>query len=276
MTAKQVAGNLALGLCVLALALSVQTAQAASQWQLNPEGTGAGGATNLSLLNVGGVGFVQVVPDANDWSAFTFVEHGAYRALQSDMRTPFGAQDLTVAYSVSGRGSFATPLALHFTSGTIDLYTDPVFDFASATPHYGADNGTHLAGFNVFDGGMAATGLVTVQARIAANSLLPGYLFAADSSDLAQRSKVLITLNVFNQPVAPDNLLVSQVVCGLAAYAGPGCNGTPFQNSPLAYTVRDGGYVTITAVPEPEMAGMLLAGLGLIAWAAKRRRSFSH
>jgi hypothetical protein len=263
-------------LYVLALALSTQVVQAAPLWQINPEGTGQSGASTVSTVNAGGVGFVQILPNVNNASTFTFVEHGAYQVLQSDGVTPFGTKDLTVAYSISGIGSFIGAFALQFTSGTIDMYADPVFNFATSATNYGVDDGTHLATFNVFDGGLNASGLVTVKANAVANSLLPGYLFAADGSDLAAHNNVLLELGVFNKQATPDDLLVSGVVCGLAAYTGPGCNGTPFSNSPMAFTVSDGGFATITSVPEPTTISLLLAGLGLIAFSAKRRKSSSH
>jgi opacity protein-like surface antigen len=147
-------------LCALALALSSQAAQAAPEWKINPDGTGAGSATTVSTLDVGGAGFVQILPDI-DGPTFQFVEHGAYQVLKA-----FGTRDLTVTYSVSGTGDFWNPAALRFTSGAIDLYADPISDFASAASNYGADNGTHVARFSVFDGGVTPFGMVGVQASI--------------------------------------------------------------------------------------------------------------
>jgi len=273
MTAKRSADSLTHGLCALALALSSQVALATPQWEINPEGTGLGGASTVATLNVGGVGFVQIVPDANGGSAFSFVEHGAYQVLKPDMLTPFGATDLTVSYSISGIGNSLDPLGLHFTSGRIDLYADPRFDFATAAVHYGVDNGTRIAAFDVFDGGMTGSGLVTVNAKIVTNSLLAGYFFGADGSDLAGNDDVLMQLGIFNQPTIPDSLLISGVVCGIAAYPGPGCDGTPFTSSPLAFTVRDGGFATLSSVPEPATLSLLLVGVGLIGGTRKRRRS---
>jgi hypothetical protein len=259
-------------LCALALALSSQAAQAAPEWKINPDGTGAGSATTVSTIDVGGAGFVQILPDIGG-PTFQFVEHGAYQVLKADGSAPFGTRDLTVTYSVSGTGNFLNPAELRFTSGAIDLYADPISDFASATSNYGADNGTHVARFSVFDGGVTPLGMVGVQASIVPGSLLAGYLFAADGSDLAARDNAMMELVIFNETVVPDALLVSEVVCGMAGYGGPGCDGTPFANSDFAYAVRDGGYVTVSSVPEPETIGMMLVGLGLISVVTRRRRS---
>lgn len=267
--------------CLLALTFSAQVVQAAPQWQMNPKGSGLSEASTISVVNAGGVGFVQILPNANDASTFTFIEHGAYQLLQSDGLTPFGVEDLTVAYSVSGIGSFnasgsINAFALQFTSGTIDIYGDPIFNYATATTHYGVDDGVHIATFNVFSGSLNESGLFTVKANAIANSMLSGYLFAADGSDLATHDNVLMELNVSNKVIFPDDLMVSGVICGLATYTGSGCNGTTFSNSVLAFAESDEGYVSITAVPEPQMFSMLLTGLVLIAFSRNRRSLFTH
>lgn len=274
MKVKPSAGRLAYWLCTLALVLSTQAAQALPEWQINPNGTGVGGATTVSSLNVGGSGFVQFLPDASNPYAFTFVEHGAYQVLKSGGGGPFGTSDLTVTYSVTGRGSFLDFAALRFTSGTINLYSDSVFDFATAASSYGADNGTHVASFNVFDGHVTTAGMVAVDAKLV--SLLPGYLFAADGGDLSGRNNVLMELGVFNERISSNPLLVSELACGMAAYTGPGCDGTSFPDSELAYFVHDGGSVVITSVPEPATVGLMLVGLGLISFVAKRRRQTTY
>jgi hypothetical protein len=46
----------------------------------------------------------------------------------------------------------------------------------------------------------------------------------------------------------------------------------PFFNTPLAYTVRDGGYATITSsVPEPASLSLFLAGLCMVGFGSNRR-----
>ena len=270
MTMKTTVRNTA---CVLFALFSTLTtnALAAPQTLINPLGSGAGGAMSASSINVGGVGFVQIIPDASG-TTFQFVEHGAYQLLQADQTTPFGAHDLTVSYSVRGTGSFIDFSALRFTSGEIGLYSDPNFDFATSATHYGVDNGVNVASFSVDDGGVSTSGLVTVKAHLDAGTLLPGYLFSTDGSDLANHTNVQIELGVFNAPTAPDALLISGVVCGLSQYTGAGCDGTAFQYSPLAYTVRDGGSVTISAVPEPGVFSLLIGGLGLASFSTRKRR----
>lgn len=247
---------------------TTQGAAAAPIWQANPLGTGLSGATSLSVADVGGVGFVQIIPNGDASGGFQFIEHGAYQLLQPGTGTAFSGADLTVTYAVGGSGSFLAPFALRFTTGSISLYADTTHDFATDTAHYGADNGTVIARFNVFDGGIDATGLVRVKALVDAGSLLAGYLFSERGVDLAGVSETSIELGILNQTTAPDPLLVAEVVCGLAGYTGAGCDGTPteFANSPLAFTVRDGGFASVIAsVPEPASVVLLLSGLILLA-----------
>lgn len=251
-------------LFTLATALFAHSAQAAPDWQINVSGQGLAGATAVSTVDVGGVGFVQILPASP--TDFTFVEQGAYRLAMP------GAQEITVTYSVIGSGLFANPFALHFNAGSINLFADPGFDFATAAATYGANNGTFLGSFSIFNGGVANTGMINLSARLDVGSLASGYFFDADGNDLANAGNVLMQLDVFNETTTPDALLVSEIVCGLAGYAGPGCDGTPYANSPMAFTVRDGGAISLAAVPEPGTSALLIAGLGLIPYVMRRRR----
>lgn len=276
MTANRSVVQVARLLCVLATTLCAQIAQATPNWQINPGGTGAGDAQTLSTLDVGGSGFVQVTPITNT-PFFQFVEHGAYQALKSGSNSPFGTTDLTITYAVTGNGSFWNPAALRFTSGIINVYADSDFDFATTEATYGTDNGKHVASFNVYDGSVTGNGQVAISANLVANSLLRGYLFSADGIDLADLFDVQMQFSVFNQMINPDATLVSEIVCQMAEYKGPGCvPGTTFVNSQLAYTVQDGGKVTITAVPEPGSIGMMLLGLGLLSLSTRRRQRSTH
>lgn len=274
MNTRSLLTKVAMNLVVVGLAVAAHNAHALPQWKINPEGSGLGGAQAVSSLPVGGVGFVQIIPDAIDPTAFQFVEHGAYQLLQPGTSSAFSGRDLTVSYSVMGSGSFLNPLALHFSSGAIELYSDTAYDFATNATHYGVDNGTLVGKFSVYDGNLASSGLVTVRATLDTGTLLPGYLFAGNGTDLAGATNTSMELGIFNEVANPDANLVSGIVCGLANYAGAGCNGSPipFFNTPLAYTVRDGGYASITSsVPEPASLSMFLAGLCVLGLRSKRR-----
>lgn len=272
MTFKHYAKSIRLGLSALAIAVSAQSAIAASVWQINPLGSGVAGASSVSAINVGGVGFVQLLPNGDNSPLFTFIETGVYRALNADGTAPFGANDLTVTYSVSGTGNFLNASALHLNSGSINLYADPNFDFGTSAATYGADNGTKIASFDIFSGSVTDTGLVSVNANGVAGSIVSGYLFNTDGADLATLSNIQLQLSILNLPTWPDSMQVSEIICGMAGYTGSGCDGTPFVPTSLAFAVQDGGSVTISAIPEPETLTLLLAGLGLISIVGRRRR----
>lgn len=258
------------GLSILALAFSAQSALAADGWQINPLGSGASGASAVSTLNVGGVGFVQMLPDAINPGIFTFIEHGAYQAFSPGSSSPFAGNEITVSYSVSGSGSFLDPSALRLTAGKIELFSDSNRDFGSMATNYGADNGIHIASFDVTYGYPAnSQGLVVVNAVGVAGSFAAGYLFNSAGTDLATLSNIQLQLTLFNQQIDADGPMIAGVACGLAK----ACPEGKFAPSPLAFTVQDSGSVSISAVPEPESAAMLLTGLGLLAGVARRRRS---
>lgn len=256
------------GLSILAFSFSAQSALAASDWQINPLGSGVAGASTVSALNVGGVGFVQKTLDAITPALFTFIEHGAYQVFSPGSLSPFTDREMTVVYSVSGSGNSDNPGAMQMSAGQIDIFSDANRDFGTMAANYGADNGTRIASFAVNYGYVAnAEGLVIVNATGVAGSFAQGYLFDAAGTDLATLSKVQLQLGLYNQLTVPDAEIMSGVVCGISG----ACQGGPVTFSPLAFTVRDSGSVSISAVPEPETSAMLLAGLGLIAAVARRR-----
>lgn len=257
------------GLSILAIAVSAQSALAANDWQINAAGSGAGGATAISTLDVHGVGFVQSLPDANTTDLYSFIEHGAYRALSPDGSPLFGTHEVTVTYSVFGSGSFSDASALRMTGGRIELFSDASPDFGTTATNYGADNGTRFASFDIFAGYPANDqGLFVVNARGVAGSFVEGYLFNAAGTDMATLTDVQLLLELRNQPGSWDEPIVAGVVCGIAQ----ACPNGPISPSPLAFTVEDAGSVSISAVPEPQTSAMLLAGLGLIVAVARQRR----
>jgi hypothetical protein len=251
------------GLSILAIAVSAQSAVAANDWQINSAGSGVSGATAISTLKVHGVGFVQSLPDDSTPGLYSFMEHGAYRALNTDGTALFGSHEITVTYSV-----FGVPNPLRMSGGRIDLFSDPHPDFGTGPTNYGADNGTRFASFEIFEGYPANDkGLIVVNARGVAGSFVEGYLFNAAGTDMATLTNVQLQLELSNQPGSWDAPIVAGVVCGIAQ----ACPNGPISPSPLAFTVEDRGSVSISAVPEPASSAMLLAGLGLIVAVARHR-----
>ncbi|ANQ86608.1 hypothetical protein dqs_3591 [Azoarcus olearius] len=272
MSTMKTARQTLFGLAALALTAIAPVAQAAPVWMVNPEGTGAAGASALQTLGVAGVGFVQLTPDAANPANFTFVEYGAYRAVKGDGTTPYGSNDLTIRYTVSGSGSFLNPASIGFSSGSVEIYSDAAFDYGTSNGTYGADNGTLIAKLSVVGGNTdTTTGAVTISAGVIPGSMLAGYFFDAAGNDLAGFARVLFSMNLRNQFAAPEPLLVSEIVCEMAGHTGAGCDGTPFLPTQFAFLVRDSGFATVQVVPEPPAGGLALAAVGLLGFTLRRR-----
>jgi len=265
MNKSRLAGHLARSLCALGLAFGVQVAQAAPAWQINTSGSGLAGATPIATVaEVGGVGFVQVVPHPVT-GQLSFIENGAYQLQQSGS----GGQDITVLYSVAGNlSSMGIP---SFTSGSISLFADSNRDFGSAAAIYGANNGTPLASFSVIGGGFISANEIGLQASLDAGSLLRGYLFDGSGRDMIDAAQVTLNLVVKNEKATPDSLEIAEIVCGLSGFPGPGCNGMPFFNADPFFFVKDGGYVSLSAIPEPGSMALFVAALGGLSLARRRR-----
>ena len=268
MNTKRAVLHIKQSLGALALVLGTQVAQASPAWQINPSGLGPVGATLVaSQLPAGGVGFVQATPTSP--TTFDFFEYGAYRAVLAGPQ----AKEITVTYSVTGSGDFLNPFALHFNTGQIKLFADVNFDFGSSTGVYRADNVISLGSFSVVDGGRMDNGLVRLNAQLDSGTLHSGYLLDGAGRDLSFARAALIELAIFNQVSVPDALVVDEIVCQLSGFAGPGCDGTPFSNSPFAFTVSDECMIALFSVPEPGSSALMMAGLGLIPLVRRRRRT---
>lgn len=252
-----------------ACALSVNAHAAADSVLINTVGTGVSAAltTSPSVLTYGS-GYIETAPSG---AGSTFVEHGAYRLIGADGVSPFGAQDITAVYSLFGRANDATsPVGV--SGGQIDLYADANFDFGTAgldpSVVFGANNGRLIASFNVASGVFYPTSATSfagsVSAQAIAGSMASGYFFSANQDDLAFSNALMLTLNVASSiNFAPTAAELTDIVCKQS--------GTCVAPAAGAFTVRDQGTVILTAVPEPASYAMLLAGLGLLGMAARRR-----
>lgn len=270
-------------LATLALGAScVGRAHAMDSWYFNPTGSGADGAIQMTQLNTSGYGFIENTVRWNPFVSFlpylSFEEHGAYQV--SGLGDQF---ELTMTYEINGRLGFDGSAV---DSGLISLYIDDTPDFGSTTGMFGANDGIQLAQFEVVSGSISAfPTAATVSASLVAGSLLPGYFFDAQGTDLSTVNGLMTQVSVLSQVIDPAGTnVVGEIACGYAGYTGNGCNGrayTPAFLNLAHATVQDVGVVTlsyneglplVTAVPEPASVTMMLAGLlGMGAW--RRLRS---
>ncbi|WP_263771921.1 flocculation-associated PEP-CTERM protein PepA [Propionivibrio soli] len=242
----------------------------------NAGGTGLSGAVPAtSAISVHGSGFAMSQFNPATPAILSFTELGAYQLTQPDGVSPIGVRDVTLTYSVSGTLNALTG-ALAFTSGLFSLYSDSIFNFGSASSNpgvmFGANDGTLIASFLITSGFGSASGTAHMNGAAVAGSILPGYFFSTGGEDLSQSGDLSFAVDIDNMiDFSPSPTVVSEIVCKAAGFIGPGCDGTPYANSPYYFVVTDGGKATLsTTVPEP---GTLMLGvLGMAAIGVVRRR----
>ena len=161
--------------------------------------------------------------------------------------------DLTVAAG-NPNGVTITEVAVNSAeaaSGTISIYTRPLTYLGSET--------------NVAAWTLASTGAVSGTGAIASNvtdfSLMPGTYGVAIVNSGLRVAWTTPSSDYANADLSIDS----------GAVAGGEFSGTLFPsstwNGQLTYEV-----VQVSAVPEPGEWAMMLSGLGIIGWAARRRR----
>jgi hypothetical protein len=219
-----------------------------------------------------GSGFVVLQANPADAGNPFFMETGAYELTQPDGVTPLGMRDLTLTYTVGGSVNLMTGVVT-FSGGVASLFADDAFNFGSASSDpgvvLGANDGTRVASFAIASGGGFGGGQIHLEGT-SFGPLAPGYVFVG-STDLALAPAIHFDADIGNAiNLAPSATLVTELACK-GGFPGPGCNGTPYENTPYYFIVSDGASVVLSAVPEPSSVTLFLSGLAGIALFAIRR-----
>lgn len=249
----------------------------ASPVLLNTEGTGVANATNLANGVLISNSFIVQTRDPVT-GGVSFDEYGAYRLTQPNLSTDFGNHQITALFKLSGYATSATTKAV--VGGAIQLYEDAAFDFGtfSADPSviFGANNGTQIASFAVRAGGTLVqqaggwfTGSLTADS--VAGSIRNGYFFSA-GQDVGTIGAMQLNINTVAIPdLAPSLPVLYELAGEYAQFTGNSCrpDATGLWN---CLTVTDTSMLSVTAVPEPASASLLLAGLAAMGAVVRRQR----
>lgn len=255
-----------------------------NDWYFNPAGTGFAGAQQVNeYLDINGNAFIQLAPTGPN--TFSFQEFGVFNSVQADSNGqlfPLNyGQNITAVFNASGTGVFGG--AFSFSSGSFSVYADPNNNYGTASPTsiYGANDGTKIAEFEVFGGGglvdasglPIANGQITLFARLVDGSMASGYFFDPSGNDISLGTVLAFAFTNANTVGSPSAVMVSEIICEGAGFAGPGCDGmNPYaNNAPQYFFVSNNGQFKL-AIPEPgslALLGVAMLGLGL----ARRRRA---
>lgn len=237
-------------------------------WQLSAAGGGANLTTINQYVDLVGASYVQnTIMDSSP--NFTFKDTGAFVLNGHDGGAGLPITNQITATFLGGAGTGTLGSSINFTAGTLNVYSDTNFNFASANGNYGAGDGTLIGTFNIFPadstGSIDPNGIPNGLLTLAFNTsyLASGYFFnsaANGGGDLAltDYTNVLLGFATTNASYTsnPSATVVSDIVGSLAG-------ATTYTNTPPNdFVIANNGQYRLATVPEP--ASLALFGIGLL------------
>jgi hypothetical protein len=260
-------------------------------WYFDIEG---GGSDTLIVetMDIDSPNFVDTTFANPGDTSFTFTNYGFVESYGHDNKGSVvgypGTKTVTGIYTLPGSGTLGGDVTFNNT-GKFYMYVDAVLDYGTVTssgdgsvgnpfvgPFFGADNGTHIATFDVISGSgqlNPVTGLPNGDFSISykASYLAPGYFLMPttkqDMSNFTDNVRGYTTTNASHMQTSSQGLSDSQAE--LLAYAG--YTGTPANTPPVDFFLSSGGQFRIDVVPVPP--AVLLLGSGVAALFGIRRKN---